>query len=139
LNQHCLARIERDICCAVKRVFHLLLLIGALIGLSGQGVAFATIVPTVSASATMSASSGAGMSDDCMKMMAQQQPAQKPCKSMTLACMAGMGCIAPMALHNDAPMLLTRQINPVLGFWPITPILDGSALAPEPEPPTLLG
>jgi hypothetical protein len=86
----------------------------------------------------MSASSGAGMSDDCMKMMAQQQPAQKPCKSMTLACMAGMGCIAPMALHNDAPMLLTRQINPVLGFWPITPILDGSALAPEPEPPTPL-
>lgn len=81
-----------------------------------------------------------GMSEDCMKMMAQQQqPAQKPCKGMTLACIAAMGCVIPMAVRNDAPVLAAREANPTLAFWPTTTVLRGSNLTPEPEPPTLLG
>jgi len=43
-------------------------------------------------SKTMAGMAASGMSEDCMKMMAQQQqPVQKPCKGMTLACIAAMG------------------------------------------------
>lgn len=136
---HCLDRFGCVIFAPVKKAFHLLLLIGALIGLFGQEVAIATVVPVVNAQVSMTASSDTGMPDDCMKMMAQQQPTKRPCKGMALACMAAMGCIAPMAIRSDAPMLVARQINPMLAFWPITPILRGSDLAPDPEPPALLG
>jgi hypothetical protein len=119
----------------VKRVLHLLLLLGALTGLLGQEAAFASGPPAMSAPMAMS-----GMSEDCMKMMAQQQqPAQKPCKGMTLACIAAMGCVIPMAVRNDAPVLAAREANPTLAFWPTTTVLRGSNLTPEPEPPTLLG
>lgn len=75
-----------------------------------------------------------------MKMMAQQQqPAQKPCKGMTLACIAAMGCVVPMAVRNDALALAARAADPSLAFWPTTTVLRGSELTPEPEPPTLLG
>lgn len=81
-----------------------------------------------------------GMSEDCMKMMAQQQqPEQKPCKGMTLACIAAMGCVVPMAVRNDAPALGSRPADPSLAFWTTTTVLHGSELTPEPEPPTLLG
>ena len=124
----------------MKHAFRLFLLLGALIGLLGQEAAFASGPPAVSAPMTMSAMVASGMSEDCMKMMAQQQqPAQKPCKGMTLACIAAMGCVVPMALRNDAPTLAVREAGPTLAFWSTTPVLHGSELAPEPEPPTLLG
>src|SRR3546814_6203045 len=70
---------------------HLFLLLGALIGLLGQEAAFASGPPAVSAPMAVSSMADSGMSEDCMKMMAQQpQPAQKPCKGMTLACIAAM-------------------------------------------------
>ncbi|MDE1918578.1 MAG: hypothetical protein KGJ57_21320 [Sphingomonadales bacterium] len=139
MNGHCLDRFGCVIFDPVKKAIHLFLLIGALIGLFGQEVAIATVVPVVNAPMTMQSSSDAGMPDDCMKMMARQQPTKRPCKGMTLACMAAMGCIAPMAIRSDAPVLAARQINPVPAFWPVTSILHGSNLAPDPEPPTLLG
>lgn len=124
---------------SVKRALRLFLLLGALIGLLGQEGAFASAPPVVSASMAM-AGTMSGMSEDCMKMMAQQQqPAQKPCKGMTLACIAAMGCTIPMAVRNDAPTLAAREAGPTLAFWSTTTVLRGSDLAPEPEPPTLLG
>jgi hypothetical protein len=122
----------------VKRALHLLLLLGALIGLLGQETAFASGPPAVSATIAMAAMTDSGMSEDCMKMMAQQQPAQKPCKGMTLACIAAMGCVIPMAVRNDAPVLAAREAGPTLAFWTTTTVLRGSDLTPEPEPPTLL-
>lgn len=124
----------------MKRLFHLFLLLGALIGLLGQEAAFASVPPAMSTSVAMSAKTMPGMSEDCMRMMAQQQqPAQKPCKGMTLACIAAMGCVIPLALRNDAPMLSARKAAPALLFSASTTVLRGSDLAPEPEPPTLLG
>src|SRR3546814_6507909 len=91
-------------------------------------------------SSDLSSMADSGMSEDCMKMMAQQpQPAQKPCKGMTLACIAAMGCVIPMAVRNDAPGLAAREAGPTLAFWPTSTVLRGSDLTPEPEPPTLLG
>jgi hypothetical protein len=109
-------------------------------GLFGQAVAYASVPPAMPAPMTMSGMAMSGMSEDCMKMMAQQQqPTQKPCKGMTLACIAAMGCVVPMAVRNDAPALTARAADPFLAFWPTTTVLRGSDLTPEPEPPTLLG
>src|SRR3546814_12170503 len=119
---------------------HLFLLLGALIGLLGQEAAFASGPPAVSAPMAVSSMADSGMSEDCMKMMAQQpQPAQKPCKGMTLACIAAMGCVIPMAVRNDAPGLAAREAGPTLAFWPTSTVLRGSDIHPEPEPTPLLG
>ncbi|MBV1692649.1 hypothetical protein KRR38_34725 [Novosphingobium sp. G106] len=124
----------------MKRALHLFLLLGALIGLLGQEGAFASASPVLSAPMAMTGMATAGMSEDCMKMMAQQQqPAQKPCKGMTLACIAAMGCVIPMAVRNDAPALMVPAVGSTLAFWTTTTVLHGSDLSPEPEPPTLLG
>ncbi|WP_319798389.1 hypothetical protein [Nitrobacter sp.] len=123
---------------AVKHGLHLLLLWGALIGLLGQEAAFATVPPTAP---TMSASMAmTGMTEDCMKMMQKQQPEGKPCKGLTLDCIAAMGCIVPVVLLNaPVPLAITPQLFTAQTFWPMTRILVGSDLAPEPPPPTLLG
>ncbi|WP_242443611.1 hypothetical protein [Sphingobium sp. LB126] len=73
------------------------------------------------------------------KMAQQQQPAQKPCKGMTLECIAAMGCVVPLAVRNDAPLLEARKASPALPFWATITVLHGGDLTPEPEPPTLLG
>lgn len=139
-NVDCREVVGRVILITMRRVFHIFLLIGALIGLLGQEVAFATVAPITSAPVKVAASPAAGMPADCMKMMAQQQqPARKHCNGMSLACMAAMGCLAPMAIQINAPILPLAQINPVLAFWPITPVMQGNNLAPDPEPPTVLG
>src|SRR3546814_13278276 len=91
---------------AVKCALHLFLLLGALIGLLGQEAAFASGPPAVSAPLAVSSMADSGMSADCLKMMAQPpQPAQQPFKGMTLACIAAMGYVLPMAVSNNAPGL----------------------------------
>ncbi len=111
-----------------------------MLGLLGQGFAYASVAPAMPTQMAMSGMVDSGMSEDCMKMMAQQQqPAQKPCKGMTLACIAAMGCTVPMAVRNDPPALLAPAANTALAFWTTTTVLHGSELTPEPEPPTLLG
>lgn len=119
----------------VKRALHLFLLLGALIGLFGQAAAYASSPSVMSAPMAMS-----GMSADCMKMMAQkQQPAQKPCKGMTLDCIAAMGCVVPIVLGDAPAMPAPLAPIKVAAFWPSATVLRGSELTPEPEPPTLLG
>jgi hypothetical protein len=104
-------------------------------GLFGQAAAYASGPSMMSAPTAMS-----GMSADCMKMMAQkQQPAQKPCRGMTLECIAAMGCVVPIALQDVAPLPASLEPAKVLAFWPTTTVLRGSDLTPEPEPPTFLG
>lgn len=109
-------------------------------GLLGQGFAYASLPAAMPAPMAMSGKVVSGMSEDCMKMMAQQQqPAQKPCKGMTLACIAAMGCVVPIAIRNDSAALLVPATNAILAFWTTTTVLHGSELTPDPEPPTLLG
>src|SRR3546814_13459239 len=103
------------------------LLLGALIGLFGQAVAYASVPSAVSAPMAMSGMTDSGMSADCMKMMAQQQqPAQKPCKGMTLACIAALGCVVPIDVRTDAPGLAGRAADTARPFWPPT---DGTRYA----------
>ena len=123
----------------VIRALRLLLLFGALTGLFGQAIAFASVpqaAPRMSGARSMAM---AGMSEDCMKMMERQRPGKKPCKGMTLACIAAMGCAVPMLPRDDDTAIASRRADAVPAFWPAAAVLYGSELPPEPEPPTLLG
>ena len=102
----------------VKRFFASLLLVGALLGLFGGQMAAARSVPMA-----MSAPKAMAMDSDCMAMMAKQQPApeKKPCKGLTLDCIAAMGCVVPLAAADLAGDIATPRIHGALGFWPGSP------------------
>lgn len=118
----------------MMRLFRHLLLVAALIGLLGQAAAYAA-GPRWPAASMPTASAMA----DCMQMMEKQKPAEKPCKGITLDCMAAMGCTLPVLL-KDGPEPSTIVPSKSLGaFWPPVTALAGEDLAPEPDPPSVLG
>lgn len=119
----------------VKRALQLLLLFGAVIGLFGQQAAYAA-----SARATMAPAAVSQMNADCMEMMQkpQPQPAQKPCKGLTLDCIAAMGCVVPIVFKEPAAPTTAPQFVSALAFWPATSVLVGNDLPPEQHPPTTL-
>lgn len=119
----------------LKRRLSLLLLLGALFGLFGQGVALAagpTLAPAMGASHTMPA----GM--DCSEMaVPDMQASKQPCKGLTLACIAQMGCVIPMTFEEPRPLLERAYALRLAATWPTSPVLAGLDVAPEPEPPTV--
>lgn len=116
----------------MKRIFSLVLLVGALLGLFGQGVALAAM-PAVQGAAVASSMTDA----ECMEMM-QDDPAEAPCKGPTLDCIAAMGCTVPMTLAEPPQSLMAPLVGQGLRGTAISPRLAGRAVAPEPEPPALL-
>lgn len=122
----------------MKRALHLLLLLGALIGLLGVEAAYA--VGPQAMVAPSAASQMDQMDADCMEMMREQpEPAPMPCKGMTLDCIAAMGCIVPVLVRGEHAALATPRTTSVEAFWPATTVLVGSDLPPEQHPPTRLG
>ncbi|AJR25301.1 hypothetical protein A0J57_00395 [Sphingobium sp. 22B] len=120
----------------MKRLLTALLLFGALLGLFGAELAYAHAIP-----ATMAAPEAMTMDADCMAMMATQQPApaEKPCKGLTLECIAAMGCVVPLIAEDQGSAVATPLLYDAPDFWSTTPVLAGQNLAPDPEPPTILG
>lgn len=118
----------------LKTRLSLLLLLGALIGLFGQGMAYAagpTLAPKLAASHTMPS----GM--DCAGMEAAPDTTpEHPCKGLTLACIAQMGCVIPMTFEEPAPIGERPVPSRLAASWPIVPALNGLEIEPEPEPPT---
>ncbi len=75
-----------------------------------------------------------------MEMMQKApQPAQMPCKGMTLDCIAAMGCIVPVLVRDEGAALAMPRTAPVQDFWPATLVLVGSDLPPEQPPPNIPG
>lgn len=121
------------------------LLLAAIFGLVGQGVAFAAPPCAVMQKAEASAMAGpmAGM-PDCDMGQHKTDPIKSnggttPCKDMTPGCLAMAGCAALVAVDSltptvDAPMLVAS-----VDLWPATPVLLGRSIAPDPDPPSLLG
>jgi hypothetical protein len=119
----------------VKRWYSLLLLLGAIIGIFGQEVAFARgVTSSAPQTATMS------MAADCAQTMAQNNDSQDiPCTGMTLDCIAKMGCAIPL-FFGPMPIVADNHLLP--GVRLEITIMDGIAgqsLAPEPYPPNMLG
>ncbi|MCX8475863.1 MAG: hypothetical protein MT490_08720 [Sphingomonas sp.] len=120
----------------MKRALHLLLLLGALIGLLGVQSAYASGPRMPTAPVAVS-----GMDADCMEMMEKERPrpVQGPCKGMTLDCIAAMGCIVPvLAISGDSADAVRRVAATPL-YWTVAPVLTGTDLSPEQHPPTLRG
>lgn len=105
------------------------MLVGALVGLFGQGMAFASA--PVPQSATM-----VTPTSDCMEAM-QDDPNGEPCKGLTLDCIAAMGCVVPFTLTNELPALPAPALRPTLQLASLVDRLNGRVLSPEPEPPAL--
>lgn len=116
---------------------HFLLLV-ALIGLMGQGIAQAS-----GPCAAMAQAQNASMADMADCMMGEHQgdgdKAPVPCKGMTPGCVAMAGCTAAVALDFpntsiDEPVMITLAAT-----WPAIAALNGLDIAPDPDPPALLG
>lgn len=124
----------------MKRWFPLLMLLGALLGLIGQGSAFARVMPVGAAPQAVTA---LAMSADCAEMMGltkpQLQPDKQPCEGMTPDCVAKMGCAVPLALIP--PAMIAQPIQLYASTPPQSPVarLVGRNTGPEPDPPTHLG
>lgn len=116
----------------MKRVLALLLLMGAVFGLLGQQTAAAAAVIPASAPT-------AGMSADCMEMMAEHpaKPEKKPCEGLTLDCIFATGCAVPLMRDLGTLLAPAAAAAPEL-FWPSTAELSGTDRAPETHPPTYL-
>ena len=111
-----------------------LLLIGALLGLFGQGMAYAA-GPTLAPKMAMSHAMPTGM--DCAGMATRDQEPEHPCKGLTLACIAQMGCVIPMTFEPERPALDRLIVPQLAATWPTSPMLTGLEIPPEPEPPTV--
>lgn len=119
----------------MKRLVSLALLMGALLGIFGQQAALAVGPawhPIVERS--LPADMEKMGSADCMKMMDKQE-SEKPCKGLTLDCIAAMGCVVPMTLSSDAPAAEHVAVRHDLPTEAAIRSLAGRTLAPEPEPP----
>ena len=77
-----------------------------------------------------------GMDADCMAMMAK--PSEKPCKGLTLDCIAAMGCVIPLVAADLTGGIAPARLYDAPSFWTTDTILTGKAVAPEPDPPTSL-
>ena len=107
---------------------------GALIGLFGQGMAYAS-GPAYTPKAAASRAMPGGM--DCTDMAsAQKRSPERPCKGLTLACIAQMGCVVPMTFDPQRPLVERAPVAQLAATWPPAPMLAGREVAPEPEPPT---
>jgi hypothetical protein len=114
----------------MKGRFALLLLVGALLGLFGQQMAYAagpSLVPAAPQTRTMA---------DCAMAM-PERAAKKSCKGLTLGCIAAMGCVVPLARPQGPTPILRVALAPVAPTVPVVRRLHGIALHPEPDPPTV--
>jgi hypothetical protein len=116
---------------------HFLLLV-ALFGLVGQGIAQAS-----GPCAAMAQAQNASMADMADCMMGEHQSdddnAPVPCKGMTPGCVAMAGCTAAVALDFPAAAFDEPVIITLAATWPAVAALNGLDIAPDPDPPALLG
>lgn len=121
----------------VRRLLVLALVVGALVGLFGQQAAFASGPSWPLAAITSDEASDDKAGADCMSAM-QDEESDRPCKGLTLDCIAAMGCVVPLTLSvGPLPvekLALARQPSDRKA----AARLAGRTLAPEPEPPSPL-
>lgn len=121
-----------------KLIRHLLLL-GAILGLLWQGVAYAS-PPCADMHQQQNAnvSAMAGM-DDCMDAAKQSQHGTPPCKDMKAGCFAMLGCASLVGLDTPS-LLIDPMISTAYSYDRTTgPVLKGRNEAPIPDPPSILG
>ena len=120
----------------LNRLIRHLLLLGVVLGLAGQGVAFAA--SPCAAMVQQQASAMAGMAD-CMSGHDKARKQSAPCKEMTPGCMAMAGCASLVTLDTPYSVVSKPLVVAATATWPATPVLMGRSIAPDPDPPSILG
>jgi hypothetical protein len=118
-----------------KLVRHLLFFV-VIFGLAGNGVAMAYAPCPMLAKAI--AAPMADMPGCDMAKASHDNPADHG-KGMKPGCMMMAGCNMALAIKDRVAASDTAQISYATEFWPVATTLSGRIVAPEPEPPTLLG
>lgn len=111
------------------------LILGVLLGLFGQIV---TVAASPIVATAISGTVPATMPMDCVGMMQGDGEKSQPCRQMTLACMAGMGCLPLFALNSRSPLLAEKGSAEPLVISPSYPALHGRSTEPEQHPPNPL-
>ncbi len=119
------------------KVLRYLLFVGVLLGLAGNGVASAS--PACSMMMQHHAAAMSDMPDCDMPTACPDCGSKKDGKGMKPGCMMMAGCAVVLALKEAAPAAASIRREPVTAFWPVTAVLAGRIVPPEPEPPTLIG
>lgn len=109
-----------------------------MLGLAGQGVAFASSPCAEMQTEQAMSAPMAGM-PDCDMAQHKSDKAPVPCKDMTLGCMAMAGCAALIAVDTIAPSIAAPLAAASLAHWSAAPVLLGRSIAPDPDPPSQLG
>ena len=122
----------------MKFLFRHLLLLGVMLGLAGQGVAFASSPCAEMQTEQVMSAPMAGM-PDCDMAQHRSDKAPVPCKDMTLGCMAMAGCAALIAVDTIAPSTAAPLAANSLAHWSAAPVLLGRSIAPDPDPPSHFG
>ena len=76
---------------------------------------------------------------DCSMGQKQSDNGSAPCKDMTRGCLTMAGCMALLAVDTLSPTVTAPLLVVSLNLWPTTPVLRGRSIAPDPDPPSLLG
>ena len=123
----------------MKTLFRHLLLLGAMIGLLWQGVAYASPpCAEMQQEQSAAASAMAGMAD-CMDAEKQSRENTPPCKDMKAGCFAMVGCTSLVAL-GALPVAVDAPVSGTSSFEvAASPIMTGRNEAPIPDPPSILG
>lgn len=124
----------------VLKLLRHLLCLGLLFGLAGNGVAIAApcIFMTQSQPAAMVDMPDCQMAERCTDCGTERDTGNKSDKDKAPGCMAMTACAAMLAMKVPAAAAPLRQ-TAVAHFWSAAARLTGRDVAPEPEPPTLLG
>ena len=122
----------------MKLLFRHLLLLGVILGLAGQGVAFASSPCAEMQKEHAMSGPMAGM-PDCAMGQHKSDKGPVPCKDMTPGCLAMAGCAALVAFDTATPAIAAPLRAAVADRWPTASVLLGRSIAPDPDPPSLLG
>ena len=122
----------------MKLLFRHLLLLGVILGLAGQGVAFASSPCAEMQTEPAMSTPMAGM-PDCDMAQHRSDRGPVPCKDMTPGCLAMAGCAALIVVDTATPTIAAPLRVAVVDLWPAAPALLGRSIAPDPDPPSLLG
>ncbi|MDZ4137028.1 MAG: hypothetical protein U1D06_15770 [Paracoccaceae bacterium] len=127
----------------MKTLLRHLLLLGALFGLLWQGVAYASPPCAEMQHAQTSASndvpSEMDSMSDCMGAQKQSRQDEPPCKDMKAGCFAMAGCVPLVGLGSMSPAEGLHLVATAVHDSSLSPVLNGRAEAPIPDPPNFLG
>jgi len=126
----------------VLKLLRHLLCLGLLFGLAGNGIAVAApcILMTQGQPATaMTDMPDCQMAQACADCGAKGDASHKSGTDKAPGCMAMAACAAMLAMKTPDSAAAVRHQATAHRFSPPTAMLAGRDVAPEPEPPTLLG